>query len=183
MLAAASPAFDTRGVEADAQTSAAARARGLRCVTGTLFDAQLPSEQFDVALLYHVIEHLPSPVAAVRELRRLVKPGGWLVLEAPNIETIWFHLLGARWRQFIPDHLFFFAPATLTRLCEEHGFAVREVRAVGKAMSVRLFLSRLSRLNRPLAAVLTKLCRVVRMEDRTLHLKLGDVIRVYAQRR
>ncbi len=183
MLAAANPAFEAFGVEADAHTSAAARARGLQCVTGTLFDAQLPAAHFDAALLYHVIEHLPSPVAVVRELHRIVKPGGWLVLEAPNIATFWFSLLGARWRQFIPDHLFFFTPASLTRLCEEQGFAVRELRSVGKAMSVRLFISRLSRFNRPLAAALTGLCRLLQVEDRTLHLKLGDVLRVYAQRR
>ncbi len=183
MLAAASPAFEPLGVEADAHTSAAARARGLQCVTGTLFDAQLPAEHFDAAVLYHVIEHLPSPVAVVRELQRIVRPGGWLVLEAPNIATFWFNLLGTRWRQFIPDHLFFFSPATLTRLCEEQGFAVRELRSVGKAMSVRLFLSRLSRFNRPLAMALTGLCRLLQIEDRTLHLKLGDVMRVYAQRR
>jgi SAM-dependent methyltransferase len=183
LLAAASPAFEAIGVEADAQTSASARACGLQCVTGTLFDAQLPAAHFDAAVLYHVIEHLPSPVAAVRELQRIVKPGGWLVLEAPNIETIWFRMLGPRWRQFIPDHLFFFTPATLTRLCEEQGFAVRELRSVGKTMSVRLFLSRLSRFNRPLASALTHLARLTHTENRTLHLKLGDVMRVYAQRR
>lgn len=183
LLAAASPAFEAIGVEADAQTSASTRTRGLQCVTGTLFDANLPAAYFDAAVLYHVIEHLPSPVAAVRELQRIVKPGGWLVLEAPNIETFWFRLLGPRWRQFIPDHLFFFSPATLTRLCEEQGFAVRELRSVGKAMSVRLFLSRLSRFNQPLASALTHLARFTQTEDRTLHLKLGDVMRVYAQRR
>ena len=183
LLAAARPAFETIGIEADAQTSAIARARGVECLTGTLFDAHLPAEHFDAAVLYHVIEHLPSPVASVRELQRLVKPDGWLVLEAPNIETLWFRLLGPRWRQFIPDHLFFFTPATLTRLCEEHGFAVRELRSVGKTMSLRLFLSRLSRFNRPLASATTRLAQLIQAEERTLHLKLGDVMRVYAQRR
>jgi SAM-dependent methyltransferase len=181
-LLAASPAFEVLGVEADAATSARARARGVACLTGTLFDAQFPAEQFDAAALYHVIEHLPSPRAAVRELQRIIKPGGWLALEAPNIATVWFRLLGARWRQFIPDHLFFFTPQTLTRLCAEQGFAVREVRSVGKALSVRLFLSRLSRYQRPLAAALQRLSKVAQAEEHTLQLKLGDVMRLYAQR-
>ena len=183
LLQLASASFETLGIEADAHSSAIARTQGLSCHTGTLFDAHLPNAHFDAAVLYHVIEHLPSPAAAVCELHRVIKPGGWLALEAPNIQTFWFRLLGARWRQFIPDHLFFFTPATLTRLCEERGFTVREVRSVGKAMSVRLFLNRLSRLNRPLAAVLTRLCRSAGCEERTLHLKLGDVMRLYAQRR
>ncbi len=182
LLLEARTAFEVTGVEADAETSAVARARGLSCVTGTLFDAQFPAEHFDAAALYHVIEHLPSPAAVVSELERIIKPGGSLVLEAPNIDTVWFHLLGARWQQFIPDHLFFFTPRTLTRLCEAQGFAVREVRTVGKAMSVRLFLSRLSRYNRPLAAGLLRLSRLAQLEERTLQLKLGDVMRLYAQR-
>lgn len=183
LLLAARSNFEATGVEADAASSKVARTRGLSCVTGTLFDAQFPASHFDAATLYHVIEHLPSPAAAVSELQRIIKPGGWLVLEAPNIETVWFRLLGARWRQFIPDHLFFFTPGTLTRLCEERGFAVREVRAAGKAMSVRLFLSRLGRYNRPLAAGLRQLSRRAHVEERTLQLKLGDVLRLYAQRR
>lgn len=182
LLAAASPMFEAVGVEADAQTCASARARGLHCVNGTLFDAQFPAEHFDAAVLYHVIEHLPSPVAAVRELHRVIKPGGWLVMEAPNIQTIWFRLLGARWRQFIPDHLFFFTPATFTRLCESQGFAVQELRSVGKVMSVRLFLSRVGRYHRPLAQALTVLSRRAQLEDHTLHVKLGDVMRIVVRR-
>ena len=183
MLAAANEAsFEAIGVEADAQTSAVARERGLQCVNGTLFDAHFPAEHFDAAVLYHVIEHLPSPVAAVRELHRILKPGGWLVLEAPNIATFWFRLLGARWRQFIPDHVFFFSPATLTRLCEANGFVVRAQHSAGKAMSVRLFVSRLGRFNRPLAALLNRVSQRAGLDDRTLHLKLGDVLRVYAQK-
>lgn len=183
LLLDAGSTFAVTGVEADAATSAVARARGVACVTGTLFDAQFPAGHFDAAALYHVIEHLPSPRAAVCELQRILKPGGWLALEAPNIANVWFRLLGARWRQFIPDHLFFFTPQTLTRLCEEQGFAVREVRSVGKAMSMRLFLSRLSRYQRPLAAALQRLSRLAHAEERTLQLKLGDVMRLYAQRR
>jgi 2-polyprenyl-3-methyl-5-hydroxy-6-metoxy-1,4-benzoquinol methylase len=182
VLLAAQSAFTVTGVEADAQTSAVARARGLACHTGTLSDAQFAATSFDVIALYHVIEHLPSPQAAVAECARLLAPGGWLVLEAPNIQTIWFRWLGARWRQFIPDHLFFFTPATLQRLCEQNGFAVRECGSVGKAMSVRLFISRLSRYSPRLARGLSAASRALRLDERTVRLKLGDVMRLYAQK-
>ncbi len=104
------------------------------------------------------------------------------MIETPNIATIWFHLLGARWRQFIPDHLYFFTPQTITRLCEENGFEVRELRNVGKVMSVRLFISRLGRLNRVTARMLTRISYRLNVNDRTLRLNLGDVMRLYARR-
>lgn len=183
MLLAARATFDVTGVEADAGNHRTASARGLKCFNGTLHAAQFSEASFDVAALYHVIEHVPSPRHELQELRRVVKPGGWLVLETPNIATPWFRLLGARWRQFIPDHIFFFTPPTLTRLCEDNGFAVRELRSVGKAMSARLFISRLGRYHPPTAYTLTRLSRRLNLDDRTLRLNLGDVMRLYAQRR
>jgi SAM-dependent methyltransferase len=183
LLAAANSSFAAVGVEADERNSLVARAGGLDCFNGTLADAGFPDRSFDAAAMYHVIEHFPSPRAELRELRRVIKAGGWLVIETPNIGAVWFRLLGARWRQFIPDHLFFFTPQTITRLCEESGFEVRELRSAGKAMSVRLFINRLGRYHRPTASLLGAISERLSLSDRTLRLNLGDVMRLYAKRK
>jgi len=182
MLAAAGSSFTAMGVEADEKTSLLARAHGLDVFTGTLSDAGFPDKHFDAAAMYHVIEHVPSPREELRELRRIIKPGGWLVLETPNIATAWYRLLGARWRQIIPDHIFFFTPRTITRLCESSGFEAGELRSVGKAMSVRLFINRLSRYHRPAANLLEAVSNRLNLSDLTIRLKLGDVMRLYARR-
>ena len=183
MLEAAASSFQARGVEADEKNSRIASARGLDCFNGTLADAKFPDKYFDVIALYHVIEHFHSPRAEMQEMHRILKPGGLVVIETPNIATLWFHLLGARWRQMIPDHVFFFTPQTITRLCVENGFTVRELRNVGKVMSVRLFISRLRRFNRATAKMLTNISYRFNFDDRTLRLNLGDVMRVYAVRK
>ena len=182
MLAAAGPSFTAMGVEADEKSSRAARANGLNVFSGTLRDARFPNRHFDAAAMYHVIEHVPSPREELRELRRVIKPGGWLTLEAPNIATVWYRLLGARWRQIIPDHIFFFTPGTITTLCERSGFEVRELRSVGKAMSVRLFINRLSRYHRPSASLIEAVSDRLNLSDLTIRLRLGDVMRLYARR-
>lgn len=182
MLIEASSSFTATGVEADEMNSRLCHARALDVFAGTLRDARFPDEHFDAAVMYHVIEHVPSPREELRELHRVIKPGGWLVLETPNIATMWFRLLGARWRQIIPDHIFFFTPQTITRLCEEGGFEARELRSVGKLMSVRLFINRLSRYNRPSAKLLEAASDRLNLSNRTIRLKLGDVMRLYAKR-
>jgi len=182
MLAVASSSFTAMGVEADERSCRAAAMRGLDVFSGTLCDARLPEKHFDAAAMYHVIEHVPSPRQELRELHRIIKPGGWLALETPNIATVWFRLLGARWRQFIPDHIFFFTPRTITRLCDESGFETRELRSVGKVMSVRLFINRLSRYHRPTASMLEAVSARLNLSDLTIRLKLGDVMRLYAKR-
>ena len=182
-LAAASATFKVTGVEADAASCAVARARGFHCFNGTLIGAQLPNAHFDIVTLYHVIEHFSSPQQVLKEIHRILWPKGWLVIETPNIATIWYTLLGARWRQFIPDHRFFFTPDTIRRSCAENGFEIVAIQSVSKAMSLRLFISRLGRYHKPSAQALAKWSDRFQLSDRTLHLNLGDVMRVYARRK
>ncbi len=188
MLLAAKESFAVFGVEADALSSRIASERGVQCFNGALADAQIAGEKladasFDVAALYHVIEHFPSPRAEMNELHRILKPGGLLVVETPNIANVWFRLLGARWRQFIPDHVFFFSPQTIRRLCDETGFEIVELSNVGKAMSARLLISRLGRYHQPTARILSRFSRNLKFDDRTIRLNFGDVMRLYARRK
>ncbi|HVF09405.1 MAG TPA: methyltransferase domain-containing protein [Abditibacteriaceae bacterium] len=46
-------------------------------------DIQFPDNSFDVILCYHVLEHVPDDVQAMRELYRVLKPGGWAILQSP----------------------------------------------------------------------------------------------------
>ncbi|QQS48801.1 MAG: class I SAM-dependent methyltransferase [Acidobacteriota bacterium] len=181
--AASKDSFEVSGVEADRRSCRIARARGLDPFAGSLRDAAFPDGHFTVAVLYHVIEHFPDPAAEIRELHRVTAPGGWLAVETPNIDNPWFRLLGARWRQFIPDHLFFFDPRTLRLLCERAGFEVVECRNVGKAMSLRLFVSRLGRYSKLLSRGLMAPIDRLGLGDLTIRLSLGDVTRLYARRR
>jgi hypothetical protein len=105
------------------------------------------------------------------------------VIETPNIANLWFRLLGERWRQFIPDHRFFFTPATITQGCLASGFEITSIRSARKAMSVRLFISRLGRYHQPSSRWLASRMEQLHLGNRTIHLKLGDVMRVYARRK
>lgn len=172
--------FEVRGVEGDRENCRIAAARGLECFPGALRDAAFPAGSFTVAALYHVIEHLRDPVAEMLELNRVLADGGCLVIETPDIDNVWFRLIGARWRQFIPDHIFFFDPRSIKLLCEATGFEVAECRHVGKSMSLRLFVNRLGRYSRALARILMPLIEKAGLADRTVRLSFGDVMRIYA---
>lgn len=181
---AAQAGFQVTGVEPDPQTSALARDRyRLDVTTGTLLEAAYPANQFDVVVMLHVLEHLDSPRQTLQEVHRLLNPGGILLIETPNIETIWFQLLRTRWRQLIPDHYFFFTPRTLGRLLEITGFRPLEIKSVGKPMSVRLFTDRLRRLNPLLGKILNRLAHALHVQDRTLYLNLGDIMLAFAEKR
>src|SRR5207244_13359652 len=71
--------------------------------------------------------------------------GAVFVIETPNIDSLPFKVFKARWRQFIPEHYFFFDPKTIARLLAEYGFETCEVLSIGKYASLNLVMNRLSR--------------------------------------
>jgi len=76
-----------RGVEIDGEKLVKARAFAdvrARLVQGDLERAPFASACFDLVLLNEVLEHVPDDAAALREAFRLLRPGGALILFAPN---------------------------------------------------------------------------------------------------
>lgn len=79
--------------------SHAAKALGLDIRTGSVLDARIDAGSLDLVTLYHVLEHLRDPVAALTRIGSWLRPGGTLVVEVPNIEATCQS----------PGHLFHFA--------------------------------------------------------------------------
>jgi 2-polyprenyl-3-methyl-5-hydroxy-6-metoxy-1,4-benzoquinol methylase len=97
--------FQVFGVEPTPYLAAEASARlGLDVYAGTLERANLPALSFDVVTLFHVIEHVSSPLNLLTEVHRILKPGGLLCLETPSVDGLWFRIMDSHWRQYIRDH-------------------------------------------------------------------------------
>ena len=104
-----------------------------------------PWNGFDIVASFHVIEHVDSPRRFIAAATEKLKPGGLLVIETPNIDSLPFKILKSRWRQFIPEHYYFFTQKTISRLLSDHGLRVHSLTTVGKYASVDLIVNRLSR--------------------------------------
>ncbi len=116
--------WEVEGQEVDATAAERARARyGLRVHLGALSDIALPDSTFDVVTMSHVIEHVPDPLALLKECRRILKPGGRLIAVTPNVNSLGHHRFGACWRGLEPPrHLHLFSPTTLNDLGVRAGF-------------------------------------------------------------
>lgn len=105
-----------------AAREAAARAEA-RVVPG--LEALDPSERFDCIIATHVIEHIHKPVPFVASLADRLRPGGALVLAAPDMGGALRRLMGRRWPSFkYPEHVTFFDGDTLARLMLTAGLTV-----------------------------------------------------------
>lgn len=131
--------WDVGGIEvADAAVRRASDKIGGGKVFTSLDQAGFPDASFDVATLWDVIEHVPDPPQLLKDLTRLLRPGGALVLSTPNVQSLLhkiahisyrgtFSLCGFAVRRiYFPGHLYYFDMATLKRALSGAGLGAPE---------------------------------------------------------
>ena len=86
---------------------------------------------FDVASLFEVVEHLREPLPLLRECRRILKPGGMLIISTGNAASWTVAAMGARWDYFHIEkdggHISFFNPASIAVMAQNAGFSVERI--------------------------------------------------------
>jgi 2-polyprenyl-3-methyl-5-hydroxy-6-metoxy-1,4-benzoquinol methylase len=175
--------YSVMGIEPNAQSSTRAReVFGLEVLTKTLAEAKIDRDSLDIIVSLHVIEHLLDPAAAVAEMRKILRKGGLLAIETPNIDSLPFKILGKRWRQFIPVHYYFFSKKTIAVLLERNGFVVSRIVDVGDRVSVQFFLNRLERMSPRPARLLSGIARSLRLEKKTFYVNPQDLMLVFARK-
>jgi SAM-dependent methyltransferase len=83
-------------------------------------------EKFDLAVMHQLIEHVRDPRELMAKVRRILKPGGVLSVETPDIDAWDFRLLSRRyWAGYhIPRHFYIFNKENFSQLAREVGFEV-----------------------------------------------------------
>jgi SAM-dependent methyltransferase len=89
LLAALSDDYDITGLDVDPDGVAMARDRGVRAFRADATATGLRDAAFDCAVASDVLEHIPDEAAALREWRRLLTPGGVLVVFVPAFQWLW----------------------------------------------------------------------------------------------
>jgi SAM-dependent methyltransferase len=122
--------WQTYGVELVEHAARLARERlGLDVHTGTLQEAQFPSAWFDAVTMWDVLEHVPDPLAELREICRVLKPGGVLVLRIPDIGSPESRFFGGYWVGLdAPRHLYVFSSTTVAATLSRAGLELVEQR-------------------------------------------------------
>ncbi len=116
--------WNASGVELSSWAVEIAKKKGLPIIEGTLESARFPDDSFDAITLFDVLEHLPDPHPPIREIHRILKPGGVVIVETPNIGGFFArNFYGAQSDLVKPRaHICLYTPATARRLFTEAGF-------------------------------------------------------------
>ena len=93
--------------------------------TGAIDKAPFADGSFDIITLWHSLEHMENPRLYLEQVHRLLRPGGFLVVEVPNHLSTDALRFGRQWDGWsLPYHLYHFTPACLDTLLGQHGFKV-----------------------------------------------------------
>jgi SAM-dependent methyltransferase len=95
-----------------------------RVFAGNLEAAAYGDGFFDVLTATDVLEHVPEPDAFLDEVVRIVRPGGVVLFAMPDATSLSARLLGRRWANVKPEHLWYFTPAQAAGLLRRHGLRV-----------------------------------------------------------
>ncbi len=117
--------WELRGIDINPDEVRMGQDAGLPVTCGDIFARELPEAAFDVVTAFSVLEHMQDPIATLRELRRVTRPGGSLVFVVPagnclivRLAELAARVLGNSVRSFTDnvfheEHLYYFTRQTV----------------------------------------------------------------------
>jgi SAM-dependent methyltransferase len=115
-----------KGVDFDAAAIETGRKKyGVDLAVGDFQTVPIEESSFDAVTMSHVIEHVPDPIACLDKCRRLLKPGGRLVVSTPNVRSLGHQTFKSAWRGLEPPrHLHIFPHHLLGECAKRAGLKV-----------------------------------------------------------
>ena len=106
--------WNTTGIEPSEKAKAIAKRKGVSFVEQT---SELENNSFDVITMWHVLEHVPNLDNQIKELKRLLKPNGRLIIAVPNFKSFDAKQYGNFWAAYdVPIHFWHFSKTTIKKL-------------------------------------------------------------------
>ncbi len=117
--------WQTTGVEPSDKAKVIAKNKGVSFVEET---SELENHSFDVISMWHVLEHVPDLDKQIKELKRLLKPTGALIIAVPNFKSFEAKHYGKFWAAYdVPIHFWHFSKTAIKLLFEKEEMKLEKV--------------------------------------------------------
>jgi 2-polyprenyl-3-methyl-5-hydroxy-6-metoxy-1,4-benzoquinol methylase len=117
--------WQTIGVEPSDKAKTIAKNKGVSFVEQT---DEIEKNSFDVITMWHVLEHVPDLEKQIKELKRLLKPSGTLIIAVPNFKSFDAEYYGKFWAAYdVPIHFWHFSKTAIKLLFEKEAMKLQKV--------------------------------------------------------
>ena len=117
--------WQTIGVEPSERAKSTAINKGISFVEQT---SELENHSFDMISMWHVLEHVPDLDKQIKELKRLLKPTGTLIIAVPNFKSFDAKHYGKFWAAYdVPIHFWHFSKTAIKLLFEKEEMKLEKV--------------------------------------------------------
>ncbi|MFT5252899.1 MAG: 2-polyprenyl-3-methyl-5-hydroxy-6-metoxy-1,4-benzoquinol methylase [Flavobacteriales bacterium] len=117
--------WETTGIEPSDRAKSIAIKKGISFVENTL---DLADHSFDVVSMWHVLEHVPDLDLQIKELKRILKPSGTLIVAVPNFKSFDAKHYGSFWAAYdVPIHFWHFSKNAIKMLFENENMLLKKV--------------------------------------------------------
>lgn len=149
LLAAAELGYRAQGLEPSFALVDQAKKRGLSVAQGTLDNAPWAPSTIDLVCLWDVLEHVADPLSVLARCKSLLRPGGVLLINFPDIGAWPARLAGRRYWWLLSVHLHHFSKPTLKNLCARTGFEIFHFQRFWARLELGYLFQMAARLNIP----------------------------------
>ena len=143
---------------------------------GILENHKFPSNYFDVITLMDVLEHTGNPKAVLKERNRILKPGGVIAINVPDIDS-WLHkAMGRRWVFYLSVHLFYFSHKSMKAMLRHTGFKNLRTTPHFQLLEFGYLLFRLEAYSKLVSKIGLKIAQILHVDKMLIPYWLGQTL-------
>ncbi|MFM9824953.1 class I SAM-dependent methyltransferase [Flavobacterium sp.] len=117
--------WQTKGIEPSQKAKVIAIKKGISFVEHT---TELEDHSFDIITMWHVLEHVPNIEAQIKELKRVLKPNGTILIAVPNFKSYDAKYYGKFWAAYdVPIHFWHFSKTAMQMLFQNENMKLEKV--------------------------------------------------------
>nr|WP_315170531.1 class I SAM-dependent methyltransferase [uncultured Flavobacterium sp.] len=125
LLVAQNDGWKTIGIEPSQKAKTIAEGKGISFVKDT---TELASQSFDCITMWHVLEHVPDLDFQIKELKRLLKPTGTLIVAVPNFKSFDAKYYQKFWAAYdVPIHFWHFSKQSIQMLFQKENMSLKKI--------------------------------------------------------
>ena len=149
---------------------------GIEIKPGDIFSNKYPDKYFDVVTLWDVLEHVPDADKTLKEINRILKPGGLLVVNYPDIGSWIARVLKRKWMFLLSVHLYYFTRRTIKLMLKKNGYEILKIKPHFQSLSFGYLIFRTGAYSKLLQKIGKIMIKTLKIQDKQVSYWIGQTL-------